>query len=381
MPAQDRNSPLPRLLTFLLGITLAAFVAGQLLSAAPRLPPAVLLHLLFAVGILPLILGSITWFTPVLTRSGAPEPITLGPPLLALAAGLMLLYALTGQFQLYPIAASMTLAAVLWISWWIRGRAKKSFGAPHPGLLWYRLALGALALGLAAILLGAFWPAQWLPLRRLHLHLNLLGFIGLTALGTWRVLLPTVGRFDDPASGGWLQRQWKPLTAGILLIAGGAAWWSPLSIVGLLLWVLPLSGLLRHPLYDHRNELINWHGAAPALALALLGLCVLLLAAAGHALGLIAATPLLSAFILMFLLPLVTGAATHLLPLWRFPESTSRQQALRQKIGHFGGLRGLAFLAAGLLTLLGTGWEWVLATMALMQFLLMIGVGLAQSNT
>jgi len=372
MSTRHSKNPLPRLLIFLLGISLAVFVIALLLSAALRLSPAAPLHLVFAVGILPLILGSITWFTPVLTRSGPAEPITLGPPLLALAAGLFLLYALAGRFHLYPIAACLALAAVLWTSWWIRGRVRNCFGAPHPGLLWYRLALGALALGLAAILLGAFWPSQWLSLRRLHLHLNLLGFIGLTALGTWRVLLPTVGRFDDPTSSGWLQRQWQPLAAGTLLIAIGAAWWPPLSIIGLLLWLLPLSGLLKHPLYAHRSVLMNWHGAAPALGLALLGLWLLLLTAAGHALQLIAATPLLTAFILMFLLPLVTGAATHLLPLWRYPEPVDRQQALRRRIGRFGGLRGLLFVSAGLVTLRGLDWGWLLALLGLGQFLFAI---------
>jgi len=380
MGLYDKKNPLPRLLIILLGITLAAIAAGQLLSAAPRLPPAVLLHLVFAVGILPLILGSISWFTPVLTRSGPPEMATLGPPLLALAAGLLLLYALAGRFQIYPFAASLALAAVLWISWWVRGRAIKSFGAPHPGLLWYRLALGALALGLAAILLGTLWPSQWLPLRRLHLHLNLLGFIGLTALGTWRVLLPTVSGFSDPTAASWLQRQWRPLIAGTLLIAIGAAWWPPLSLICLLLWIFPLSGLLKHPLLTHRNTLATRHGAAPSLTLALQGLWLVLLAGTGHAMQFTTAAPVTNAFILMFLLPLVTGAATHLLPLWFHPESTSRQQAMRQKIGQFGGLRGLAFLAAGLFTLLGIGWGWVLAAMALTQFLLMIGVGLAQSS-
>ena len=372
MQSPHRRNPLPRLLILLLGITLAAFALGQLGPAAPRLPPLARLHLVFAVGILPLILGSITWFTPVLTRSGAPGPAAIGPPLLALSAGLLLVYAMAGRVSLYGPAAGLALAAALWLSWWLRGRARRCFGAPHPGLLWYRLALGALALGLASILLGTFWPAQWLPLRRLHLHLNLLGFIGLTALGTWRVLLPTVGGFADAGTTTWLRRQWPPLTAGALLIAIGAAWWPALSLAGLALWLLSLGRLLGDPMLRQRRTLLHWHGAAPALGLALLGLCILLLAAAGHALQLTAAAPLTTAFITLFLLPLVTGAASHLLPLWLFPQAPERQRELQRRIGRFGGLRGLLFIGAGLLTLGGLGPGWLLAALGLGQFLLAV---------
>lgn len=358
------------LLIALLGIALAAFLLQPILS----LPPAARLHLVFAVGILPLILGSISWFTPVLTRSGAAERSTLGPPLLALAAGLLLLYALSHEFRLFPAAALIALTAVAWLSWWIRSRVATAFGRPHPGLLWYRLALGALALGLIAILLGAFWPAQWLPLRRLHLHLNLFGFIGLTALGTWRVLLPTVAGFSDPEAGPWLQRRWRPLALGTLLMALGAAWWPPLSIAGLLLWLAPLGGLLKQPVYARRDLLLRRDGAAPSLAAALIGLVLILLAGAGHALQLLPAAPAATAFVLLFLMPLVTGAASHLLPLWRFPEAADRRQAMGRRLGRFGGLRGLLFLIAGLSTLAGVEWGWLPAAAGLGQFMLAVGL-------
>ncbi len=376
MTSPDRKNPLSRLLATLVGTMLVAAMLGQLLSLDPGLSPAARLHLVFAVGIMPLILGSISWFTPVLTRSGPAGASSLGAPLLGLAAGLLLLLALTRWFQLYLVASIMALAAVAWISWWIQGRVNKSLGAPHPGLLWYRLALGALALGLCAILLGAVWPSQWLPLRRLHLHLNLLGFIGLTALGTWRVLLPTAAGFSDPQASPWLQQSWKPLTAGVLSVAIGAAWWPPLSLIGLLLWLPPLAGVIKRPIAAHRNALLQWHGAPPALAGALVGLLLLLLAGAGHAMHLTSAAPAANAFILMFLLPLVTGAATHLLPLWCFADAKAHQQALRQRMGRYSGLRTLLFLAAGLCGLSALDWGWALALLGLGQFLLSIGVGL-----
>ena len=365
------RSLLPPLLILLLGLVLAAF----LLQPLVQLPQAARLHLVFAAAVLPLILGSITWFVPVLTRSGPPPATALGPPLLAVAGGLLLLHALTRDLRLFPLAALLDLAAVTWLWWWIGKRAAAALGGPHPGLLWYRLALGALLLGLAAILLGALWPAQWPQLRRLHLHLNLLGFIGLTALGTWRVLLPTAGGFTDAAAGPWLQRQWRPLAAGTLAIATGAAWWPPLSLAGLLLWLWPVAGLLRDPLLSHRDRVLRWHGAAPALATAIGGLALLLLAAGVHAPGRIPGSAMAAAFIALFLLPLVTGAATHLLPLWRFPGDADSRRRLQHRLGRLGGLRGLLFLAAGLALLAGTPWGWLPLLAGLGHFIALLVTG------
>jgi hypothetical protein len=49
-----------------------------------------------------------------------------------------------------------------------------------------------------AIFAGLLWPAGYGALRLVHLHLNTLGFIGLTAIGTLHVLMPTVLGKPDP---------------------------------------------------------------------------------------------------------------------------------------------------------------------------------------
>jgi hypothetical protein len=61
-------------------------------------------------------------------------------------------------------------------------------------------ALSCLLLALAGrSWLGLLWPAGLCGLARLvHLHLNTLGFIGLTAIGTLHVLMPTVLGQPDP---------------------------------------------------------------------------------------------------------------------------------------------------------------------------------------
>ena len=358
------------LLTVLLLTTLAGFAAGLLLPHLGPLRPSAPLHLIFALGIMPLIMGAMTYFVPVLTRTRGAEPLSLAPALLALGAGLLLSFSLLFSYSLYPVAALIGLAAALWLSVWMQQRKRQTLGRPHPGLLWYQLALLALLLGLLAILAGYLLPEYWLPLRRLHLHLNLLGFVGLTALGTLRVLLPTTGGYADPGAGPWLMRHWPWITAGTLMIAAGAAWSPTLSLLGLLLWLPPLGQLLKSLFIAHRASVWQPHGATISLASAILGLTITLLSGVAHAVGLLPASNSTQAFIPLFLLPLVTGAATHLLPLWitaaRNPE---REQVLRMRLGRHSAVRAALFLLGGLLILAGQGWGLIPVLLALIHFL------------
>lgn len=382
-PSTRKSAPdkrLPKLLAFLVGTALAGFLLGLLLPHLFDLYPPAPLHLILALGIMPLILGAMTYFIPVLTRTGAPEARDIMPPLIGLAAGLLILLSFLLLYRLYPFAAGVGLIAAGWISWWAWKRSHMSLGRPHPGLLWYQLALGALALALISIIIAAFWPAQWLALKRLHLHLNILGFVGLTALGTLRVLLPTVGGFSDPQTGPWLMKEWRWLLAGTLLIAIGAAWLPPLSWVGGVLWLQPLASLIRD-LLPHRNAIATWHGAAPSLGLAIIGLLLCLLTGFSHPLANIAARPTTDAFILAFLLPLVTGAATHLLPMWLYSQRPERQGPLRKALGRFSAVRGLLFLGSGILVAAGQSWGFWLGVAALLHFLMQLIVGLLQPST
>ncbi|MCF6354739.1 MAG: hypothetical protein L3J26_06485 [Candidatus Polarisedimenticolaceae bacterium] len=357
---------MPRLLATLVIISLISAAIGLSL---PDLPAAALLHMILALGIMPLILAAMAYFIPVLTRTSAPEPRVLLAPIGALIAGLLATLSLSLNYQLYPVATTIALLAVGGLLWWSQQRAKATLGRPHPGLLWYQLALGSLIIGLLIITLAAFWPAQWLPLRRLHLHINLLGFVGLAALGTLRVLLPTAGGFPDPQAGVWLMKEWRWLVAGTLLIAAGAAWSVMLADIGLLLWLIALVRLVQGLLKAHQGRLWQWHGAAASLMIAVAGLMLCLVGGALHGHGLLPASQASEAFVIAFLLPLVTGAATHLLPLWRLSSQPEQQQQLRERLGYLSMVRGLAFLAAGLLTLLSQPWAFWIAIAALCQFL------------
>lgn len=358
------------LLIFLLLTTLAGFFSALLLPQWVPSRPAAPLHLVFALGIMPLIMGAMTYFVPVLTRTRGAEPIALVPPLLALGAGLLLGFSLFFSFSLYPFAALIGLVAALWLSLWMQRRKRQTLGRPHPGLLWYQLALLALILGLLAILAGRLLPDYWTAFRRLHLHLNLLGFVGLTALGTLRVLLPTSGGYTDPEAGSWLMRQWPWLAAGTLLIAAGSIWSPAVALLGLLLWLPPLGRLLYSLCVTHRQAVWHPHGATVFLAAAVLGLLILLLSGALHALGLQGGSAATHAFIPLFLLPLVSGAATHLLPLWiTRAADRPREQLLRERLGRHSGVRAALFLAGGLLILAGQSWGLAPILLGLAHFL------------
>ena len=365
----DKGNRLTGLMPPLLLTTLLCFVVGILLPRLIPIPPSAPLHLILAIGIMPLIFGAMIYFVPVLTRSGSPESAALLNIMGVLLAGTILVISLFLIFKLYLLAAAIALLAVTGLSRWVQQRARNTFGAPHPGLLWYRLALLMLGLALVAIILGSFWPDQWLALRKLHLHLNILGFVGLTALGTLRVLLPTVGGFQDPEAGPWLMREWRTLVAGTILIAVGAAWSPPISLAGLVLWLIPLGRLAYGTLWLQHRALWTVNGAAPSLILAVAGLTLALILGAAHGMGWLMTTHMSELFILMFLMPLVTGAATHLLPLWLWPGAQAEQQTKsRNVLGRFGLIRSLLFLISGILLAIELPWSWLPAIVAMAQF-------------
>ncbi|MCW8891255.1 MAG: hypothetical protein OQL20_11415, partial [Sedimenticola sp.] len=246
-------------------------------------------------------------------------------------------------------------------------------GTPHPGLFWYQLALIALMLGLISMLAGPLFPEQWAAIKRLHLHLNTLGFIGLTALGTVRVLLPTAGRYADPEAGIWLARQWPWLASGTLCIALGAAWLMPLALFGLLLWLRPLMLIVKGVVTTHRVAVWQSNGATTPLAGAVAGLLLLMLSGAAHSLGWLTPTQTTAAFIPLFLLPLVTGAATHLLPLWitKAGQRESEQQ-LRIILGQHSAWRTGLFLLGGILILSGQAWGLFFILLGLIHFVTLV---------
>jgi len=352
---------------------LASFVGAVILAWSQPLPPAAHIHLALAVGVMPLILGAMSHFVPVLTRSGAPAAGVQSIPLLALAAGTLAVFSFIAPNPAYYFAALLALAATSAFAGWIVKLGKSALGKPHPCLYWYLAAIACLMLALAVVAAMALWPEQRLALKRLHLHLNTLGFIGLTAIATLQVLLPTaVGRPDSQAATR-LRQDLKWALGGTLLIAVGAAWFKPLAWLGTLLWVLPILRLGQAWLRLYRTEIRQLHGVAPVLAVALDGFFATLLFGVLHAVGVLLPIDSAHAFILAFLFPLVTGAVSQLLPVWLKPgPQTVWHGQIRQRLQWGGGIRGLMFFGGGLF--LAGGWRggMILAVVALVLFLVQL---------
>jgi len=361
------------MLVVLVLIAAASFAAAAILPWALPLPPSTHIHLALAVGVMPLIFGAMVHFVPVLTRSASPHAGVKTFPLLASVAGALAVFSFATASQLYYFAALLVLAVAAAFSGWIIKRASAPLAKPHPCLHWYLAAIFCLMLALAAVAAMAIWPEQRLALKRLHLHLNTLGFVGLTAIATLQVLLPTAVGRPDPLAASRLRQDLKWAVGGTLLTAVGAAWFKPLSWLGTFLWAAPLFHLGRAWFVLYFREIRQLHGAAPSLAAALAGFATALIFGALHAGGVLKTTDTAHAFILAFLFPLVSGAASQLLPVWARPGPQVAWHArIRQRLGFAGGLRGALFVVGGFL--LGTGWRggWLPAMAALAAFLLLL---------
>ncbi len=284
------------------------------------------LHLLLAVGALPLILSAMIYFAPVLTRSSVPSGWLHGVPLLALLSGLLVVAALWQWFWLLAVAVPLALLAVVALYVWMRQQARRALGGPHPGLRWYQDALLLLLLALALISLLLFWPEQWSIWRTLHRHLNLCGFVGLTAIGTLQVLLPTVGSYPDAKAGQRLRLDRRYALLATLALVAGSLVGPLLSAVGVALWGWLLLRLLQ-PWLPHWRRTLQADGAALLLVAAVIGFACAVSSTLWQE-GQIA----LPLFIALFLLPLLSGALAHLLPLWWWPGVPTARRDRAQRL-------------------------------------------------
>ena len=350
-------TPLP---LFAVAALLALTMAGVLLVTG-QTSPQLAAHLALALGVMPLILAAMSYFVPVLTRSGTPGLATWWPPLMAWGGGVLAVFSFANDFSAIglELAAALAGIAALSLGGWMLNRVRHMLGPRHRGLGWYLAALGFLLLALLAVLLMPLLPGQRDALRLFHLHANLLGFVGLTALGTLQVLLPTCMGQPDPVAVLRLRRDLKWAATGTVLIAVGVALRLPgtgsmagpvLALLGTVLYGIVILRMLHAWQSRFGKALLQIHGAAPSLTSAALGLLCLLILGIAHGFGWLPARPAVVGFVIAFLLPLVSGAAAHLLPTWLKPGAqTPWHQVLRARLGRWGGVRGLVLLVLGLL--------------------------------
>ncbi len=340
------------MLIALIAATLLAFLAGQALPKALTVAPAFWAHLVLAVGVMTLITAAMQHFVPVLTRGRGAGRWTARLPWLMLAAGGLALAVFSGglDFVWVTAAAMPALLGAVAMLVWMRDRARRTLGKPHPGLAWYIAAMACLGLGLLAAAGLPFLPRWHAELRAFHIHINLYGFVALTAIGTLQVLMPTAANQADTEVGVRLRVDLKWALAGSLALALGQALWLPLAWLGgaLWFWVIGRMGLAWWRL--HRARIFAWHGAEPVLAAALLGFACALV---GVLLELDNLSPL-SIFLPGFLMPLVVGAAGQLAPVWiEAGRGMARHAEDRAHITRWNSVRALLFLTAAGLPLFG----------------------------
>lgn len=348
-------SRLTRRAMLVLGIAAPVlFLAALILSSCLRQYAPALVHLILAAGVMPLIMAAMIYFTPVLTHSRAPSWPVLLVPGVALIAGAGAAASIFWRRDLILAPALSAMFAAAALLGWIRHRARTMLGRPHPGLAWYQLALAGLLFGLLAISVAALWPEHWAALRRFHLHINIYGFIGLTAMGTLHVLLPTVAGYTDPATRVRLQHDLFPMALGALLLAIGSAWWIWLVWPGLVLCLIPLTRFAASLVPRWRESVWGWHRPSVSLGLAVPGLMLVLIAGGLHAVGALPTEVALPLFFYMFLFPLVTGAVSYLLPVWIWPaRNTTAYESAVRRLAWGSGARALVFLAAGVMAWAG----------------------------
>lgn len=344
------------MLIYLGGSALTAFLVSVALQVFGDISPLATAHLVFAVAIMPLIFGAITHFIPVLTRSGGPHRAVLLMPLMLQVAGVLVFLYFQGKAGIGALhgAAGLSLVSCIGLSVWLIRRARRTLGKPHPGWRWYLAAVACLGGGLALVPVMIVRPDLWPSLRLLHLHLNTLGFVGLTAIGTLQVLMPTILSGPDVEASVRLRQDLPLALLGVVLIAIGAAFWWPLSLfgsasLGYVVTRLGWAWLRRYGLRPIVNS-----GAAASLAGALIGFLLLIVFGVVHGFGFLSGRDAVLAFIAGFLMPLVTGALSQLLPVWCVPgRRTGIRDRLQVILGLGGATRALLFLGGGVLLAFG----------------------------
>ena len=337
-------------------VTILALLTSAGLTLAGLGVPVAVAHLAFAVGVVPLIFAAMGHFVPVLTRTGDLSRSIRLVPNAAQAAGLLAVLAMEGllpRWLLHLAAAADFLLAATMLSW-IAGRVRSCLGSPHPGWRWYGAALGCLMLAMAVVPPLATMPGLYANLRAFHLHMNILGLVGLAALGTLPVLLPTALGKPDPEAAGWLRRRLWLVAGGAMTVAIGSAFLWPVAVAGAALVLVVTLSLAAQWWRRFGPATLLGDGVAASLLAAVVGLVMLVMAGVAHGAGVASARPAIAAWGAAFLLPLVTGALSQLLPVWRWPGPvTPARNLMRAKLAASGRWRGLLFLLAGLAIIAG----------------------------
>ncbi|MGZ4133421.1 MAG: hypothetical protein ACXVWF_10255 [Actinomycetota bacterium] len=346
---------------------LTAAALSLLLPASDRLVLWLPLHLALAGAVSVAISGAMQTFASALTATPSPAGWVVWTQFACVNLGALLIAigmptsrpALVGVGGTAFAAGIGILGWLLWRAW--RRGLNRRHAVPVAA---YALAIGFVLVGatlgglMGSRLVGG---AAYLDLRRAHMTVNVLGWAAITVAGTLVTLLPTVLRVRMPPwrGGGPVAL----LATGVAAIAAGLALHRPaLSGGGGLVYLAGVAGvldLIRATLQVHRTYRIPLAGLHMVSAVAwwAVGSAGLAWALLQGVEGFDAYRPIfLSAFVGGFLVQVLLGAWSYLLPMNRPGHPVERRRAL--SAFEAGAWVQVAFLNAGLalIALRGGGW-------------------------
>src|SRR5829696_427539 len=172
---------------------------------------------------------------PVGERAATVRALALNLGIVAVLAGVP-----TGRTALAAAGAVLAGVVVLAHALTLASRIARALPARLSGTVWFYVAAAAALLagmGLGLWLAGgaAGSADAYLALRLAHMHLNVLGWVGLAVVGTQFTLWPTVLRTHMvPGLDVAVRRSLPPLAAGVAVAAAGLALWQrALALAGL----------------------------------------------------------------------------------------------------------------------------------------------------
>ncbi len=203
-----------------------------------------MVHLLFLGAVTNSILVWSWHFAQALLRGPAPSQRGMAVRLVLLnVAALAVVVSMVAKIWLLTLAGSILLGAVVAAHAVVLGlRARKALPSRFGATVWYYVAaclLLPVGAGLGAALAANGGGEAYARLLLAHLSVNVLGFVGLTVVGTLMTLLPTMLRTRVAEGADSAARHGAaPLLAGVLLTAAGAgAGVMFLCTVGLLVYL------------------------------------------------------------------------------------------------------------------------------------------------
>jgi nitrite reductase (NO-forming) len=306
-----------------LGLTVAVALAGEALPA----PRWLLVHVFLLGAVSTAVLIWSEHFTVALLRARTPDQRwSLTRLALLNAATLAILYGVAaGPWHLAAAGAGVAVAVVLWHAHALISLVRHALPGRFGHVIgWYVCAAGALAAGgvLGGLLVAHVVHGEtYERLHAAHAQVNLLGWIGLTVLGTLFTLWPTVLRTRMSERTRRASRAGLPLVAAGLAVAvaGLVTGWRWVALAGLAAYAAgTLTALV--PLADAARRRRPHTGAAWMLGASVVWFEVAIVAdlviVATRPAGEVAAAlaPLLPLVLAGFVVQVLLGSLLHLLP-------------------------------------------------------------------